>query len=506
MVSSPMYDRLMTFAAQADFNAQLQSWDSEHKRVIDGFDQAIERVQHFQQHQGFTGKTGEALKAWADNTVARLEAKRSYYMGGIARYVAARQAIAQAAADARRLSPTLIDSKTAAMRNAAKVVLPYTPAIGVVGGVVPGLVANTVLSTGAAYVDGVEAQANAMREAAATEILERLNGGLNELSAGVNTLTQNGISGSTRGTRRTIPVLSDDTATNLDRGYVNVSTYDSGVYGRSADDDYGRAGLRSDRSLYPDGYADPETDDFARRRASASQQVSKRYLPPDMDGSYDRPITNPQDLMGMDLMHTRVDANHHRNGVVWGGHVPANPTDIDHPLWRINGGPAADNGSAGRLAGLGALGDGALGMRGAARMGAGSFGGSGAGSVTPGTYSGKGFGTYGAPSQTGGGNAAGAGVSGMTGTPRAAGSSGAQGGASGANRGAFMGSGMGAGAGGSKDDKKAKRRKYQPYRYLDDDPDALPEGYVNPLSQTYGSDKDLAPAKREDDGWDPRQW
>ena len=33
-----------------------------------------------------------------------------------------------------------------------------------------------------------------------------------------------------------------------------------------------------------------------------------------------------------------------------------------------------------------------------------------------------------------------------------------------------------------------------------------PEGYVNPMSQTYGSDKDLAPAKREDDGWDPRQW
>lgn len=52
----------------------------------------------------------------------------------------------------------------------------------------------------------------------------------------------------------------------------------------------------------------------------------------------------------------------------------------------------------------------------------------------------------------------------------------------------------------------AKRRKYQAYRYLDDDPDALPEGYVNPMSQTYGSDKDLAPAKREDDGWDPRQW
>ena len=34
----------------------------------------------------------------------------------------------------------------------------------------------------------------------------------------------------------------------------------------------------------------------------------------------------------------------------------------------------------------------------------------------------------------------------------------------------------------------------------------LPEGYVNPMSQTYGSDKDLAPAKREDDGWALRQW
>jgi PGRS subfamily gly rich protein len=506
MVSSPMYDRLMTFAAQADFNAELQSWDSDHKRVIDGFDQAIERVRHFQEHQGFTGKTGEALKAWADQTVARLEAKRSYYMGGIARYVAARQAIAQAAADARRLSPTLIDSKTAAMRDAAKVVLPYTPAIGVVTGGLPGLVANTVLSTGSAYVDAVEAQANAMREVAATEILERLNGGLNELSAGVNTLTQTGISDSSRGSRRTIPVLSEDTATNLARGYVSVSAYDRGVYGRSAEDDYGRAALRSDKSLYPDGYADPETDEFARRRALASQQVSKRYFPPDMDGSYDRPITNPQDLMGVDLMHTRVDANHHRNGVVWGGHVPANPTDIDHPLWRINGGPAANGGSAGRLAGLGSLGAGALGLRGAARMGTGSLGGSGASALTAGTYSGKGLGTYSAPSQAGSGSAAGTSVSGTTGTPGTAGTSGAQSSASGAGRGSFMGSGMGAGAGASKDDKKAKRRKYQAYRYLDDDPDALPEGYVNPMSQTYGSDKDLAPAKREDDGWDPRQW
>ena len=139
-------------------------------------------------------------------------------------------------------------------------------------------------------------------------------------------------------------------------------------------------------------------------------------------------------------------------------------------------------------------------------MGTGSLGGSGASALTAGTYSGKGLGTYLAPSQAGSGSAAGTGVSGTTASPGAARASAAQSGGSGAGRGSFVGSGMGAGAGASKDDKKAKRRKYQAYRYLDDDPDALPEGYVNPMSQTYGSDKDLTPEKREDDGWDPRQW
>ena len=41
---------------------------------------------------------------------------------------------------------------------------------------------------------------------------------------------------------------------------------------------------------------------------------------------------------------------------------------------------------------------------------------------------------------------------------------------------------------------------------FEDDEDDLPEGYVNLVSQTYGSDKDLSPAPRKDDGWDPRQW
>lgn len=66
--------------------------------------------------------------------------------------------------------------------------------------------------------------------------------------------------------------------------------------------------------------------------------------------------------------------------------------------------------------------------------------------------------------------------------------------------------GSGAGAGAGKDEKKKKpRRKYTPFR-VDDCEDGVPPGYVNPQSQTYGSDRDIAPAPRKDDGWDPRQW
>ena len=69
---------------------------------------------------------------------------------------------------------------------------------------------------------------------------------------------------------------------------------------------------------------------------------------------------------------------------------------------------------------------------------------------------------------------------------------------------AHEGSGfMGTGAG--KEDKKGRKNRYVAFKF-DDDEDALPAGYVNPMSQTYGTDKDIAPARRTDDGWDPRQW
>ena len=213
--------------------------------------------------------------------------------------------------------------------------------------------------------------------------------------------------------------------------------------------------------------------------------------------------------MDIDLLHTRVNGDRHRNGVI-GGYTPAPPVDRYHPLWNVNGGPGSESALAGRLSGAGVLGAGAMGVRGAARMGGGlhssaasALGRGGAASMSAlraGTYSGPGYGTYKPPSAESGT----AGVAGAQGSRGASGTGAAGAGRAGAQGGGFMGSGAGAGAGSGKDGKKARRRKYTPFRVEDED--ELPEGYVNPMSQTYGTDEDIAPAPRRDDGWDLRQW
>ena len=116
----------------------------------------------------------------------------------------------------------------------------------------------------------------------------------------------------------------------------------------------------------------------ARNRTIASGALPTQEPAYGEVGSRTNPITDPQDLMGTDLLHTRVNGTAYRNGVV-GGHTPAPPADADHPLWRLNGGAASssDSSVAGRLGGAGVLGAGALGLRGAARMGSGSLGSAG---------------------------------------------------------------------------------------------------------------------------------
>ncbi len=515
MVSSPMYDHLMKFVEGVEESRKLSGYDTEHSMIIAGMGMMSASVSHFKEYQGFEGQTGEAIDGWIDQTQQRYSSERQGYVTGTEHYVEGRRLLMHAAEDAKLLSPTLLDKATESMRGLAQVVIPVTKHMGPFGEAI-----NTIATTGAAYVDAIEAQANAQREAAATAILQRVNDEAQKLADQLQAHTER-VEGITSGEIDNFPRYqgpsSPSVSDQLNQGDMGVSHHEAGVYGASRDDDYGRSDLRGQGSgLYADGY---DEGGPINSRIMSSKRIPNQYISEGELGSRLNPITDPQDLMDIDLLHTRVNGDRHANGVI-GGHTPASPVDRDHPLWRLNGGPASESSTAGRLGGAGVLGAGALGLRGSARMGsaasimgrAGGVGtgvGSSAGSTAlrTGSYSGAGFGKYTPPAPagaTGAGTNGTSGVTGMSGASGAnsAGSSTAGGRAQGT--GGFMGAG-GAGAGGKQDEKKAQRRHYTPFRFEDDE-DELPEGYVNPLSQTYGSDKDIAPVPRKDDGWDPRQW
>ena len=514
MVSSPMYDRLMKFVEGVEESRKLSGYDTEHSAIIAGMGMMSARVSHFKEYQGFEGQTGEAIDGWIDRTQQRYSSERQGYVTGTEHYVEGRRLLVHAAEDAKLLSPTLLDKATEAMRGLAQVVIPVTKHMGPFGETI-----NTIATTGAAYVDAIEAQANAQREAAATAILQRVNDEAQKLADQLQAHTEqlkdlkDGIDDRSFPSHSgpSSPSVSDQ----LNQGNMWVSPHEAGVYGASRDDDYGRSDLRGQGSgLYADGYDEGGPIDS---RVMSSKRIPNQYISEGELGSRLNPVTDPQDLMDIDLLHTRVNGDRHANGVI-GGHTPASPVDRDHPLWRLNGGPASESSTAGRLGGAGILGAGALGLRGSARMGSaasimGRASGAGVGSAAgstalrTGSYSGAGFGKYTPPAPAGATGAGANGTSGVTGLSgtssgaNRAGSSAAGGRTQGA--GGFMGAG-GAGAGGKKDEKKVQRRRYTPFRFEEDD--ELPEGYVNPLSQTYGSDKDISPAPRKDDGWDPRQW
>lgn len=555
MVSSPMYERLKVFMEAANANRDLDAWDPDHQQTIKGLQEAVERLKQYRDSQGFVGQTAEAMNAWVDRAVKRIDTYADTYRHGHSTYQAGRLAMASALHEAKLLSPTLLDSATEAMRDNPVVMVPSSSPGGGVS------VLGKRFTTGAAYVDAVEAQANAQREAAATRILERVNSLTGDLSNSMHSIQDSARAQITE-------------ADKENRGQDAVDRTQQ--WADSASHSFGRSSGRNPSSgTYPGGFAQPwwsEADAAAaQNRTVASGAIPTQEPAYGETGSRTNPITDPQELMGTDLLHTAVNGTAYRNGVV-GGHTPAPPADVDHPLWRLNGGAASDSATAGRLGGAGVLGAGALGLRGAARIGSGSFGGSGslggssvfgrfggagaganglggsgsasglsgagrmgagrmgaagmrgvtgsangmgasgAAGLKVGSYSGSGFGSYTPPAGSAGAAGAGgangaAGSSGVTGTTGAngGGAAGAAGaaGKGGATNGGFMGAGAGAGAG--KEDKKGRKNRYVAFKF-DDDEDELPAGYVNPLSQTSGTDKDIAPAKRTDDGWDPRQW
>ena len=552
-----MYERLKVFMEAANANRDLDAWDPDHQQTIKGLQEAVERLKQYRDSQGFVGQTAEAMNAWVDRAVQRIDAYADTYRHGHNTYQAGRLAMASALHEAKLLSPTLLDSATEAMRDNPVVMVPSSSPGGGVS------VLGKRFTTGAAYVDAVEAQANAQREAAATRILERVNSLTGDLSSSMHSIQDSA-------------AAQAQETDKENRGQDAVDHTQQ--WADSASHSFGRSSGRSPSSgTYPGGFSQPwwsEADAAAaQNRTVASGAIPTQEPAYGETGSRTNPITDPQELMGTDLLHTAVNGTAYRNGVV-GGHTPAPPADVDHPLWRLNGGAASDSATAGRLGGAGVLGAGALGLRGAARMGSGNFGGSGslggssvfgrfggasaganglggsgsagglsgagrmgagrmgaagmrgvtgstngmgasgAAGLKVGSYSGSGFGSYTPPAGSAGAAGAGgangaAGSSGVTGTTGANGG-GAAGAASaagkgGATNGGFMGAGAGAGAGAGKDDKKGRKNRYVAFKF-DDDEDELPAGYVNPLSQTSGTDKDITPAKRNDDGWDPRQW
>lgn len=560
-----MYERLKVFMEAARTNRDLDAWDTDHKKTLKGFKEATERLTRYSDSQGFQGATADAMTQWVAESLHRINMVRSIYEAGHTSYEAGRSTMATALKEAEMISPTLLDSATEAMRDNPVVMVPSSSPGGGVS------VLGKRFTTGAAYVDAVEAQANAQREAAAQRVLSMVNQRTSNIAA----------------LMRQQAALRDKVQGHAnDPIDVGVIAGKQATSAPSLDDSFGRAADRSPSSAnYPGGFAQPwwsEADAAAaQNRTVASGAIPTQEPAYGELGSRTNPITDPQELMGTDLLHTPANGTAYRNGVV-GGHTPAPPADAHHPLWRLNGGAASDSATAGRLGGAGVLGAGALGLRGAARMGSGSFGGTGslggssvfgrfggagagssalgrfggsgaganglggsgsaggmsgagrmgaagmrgvtgstsglggasAAGLKVGSYSGSGFGSYTPPAGSAGAAGAGgangaAGSSGVTGTTGAngGGASGAAGaaGKGGAGSGGFMGAGAGAGAGAGKDDKKGRKNRYVAFKF-DDDEDELPAGYVNPLSQTSGTDKDIAPAKRNDDGWDPRQW
>ena len=483
MAHSPMYHRLMMFVKAAERNLQLEQYDDLHSQVITGLDEASESYRHYRANQGFEGETGTAIDGWLEKADNRVAGWRASYLSASQIEVEMRRVMMHAREEAERLSPVLVDKGLDSLRDVAQVTIPVMKHYGISGKVV-----SAVVSTGAAVYDAIAAQANAQREANAADILQRLNASMQGLADQANQVVASQKQLEAQGEEWDPSALphpsSPATAQQLANGHKWVSAHEGGVYPGDRDSDFGRSSLRGPNSgLYPGGFDDPDAEGARMRDA---YKLQSRRIPHRLDtegepGTRTNPITDPQDLMGIDLMHTRIGGDRHANGTI-GGYTPAPPTDRDHPLWRINGGP-----STAALGGAGLLGAGALGVGATARMHA-SPTLAATSALRAGTYSGVGFGSYTPPTT----------APGTTGTSTAAGKNAAgRPGMSG-----IMGGGAGAGA--SKDEKKTPKRKYEPFRI--DDEDELPPGYVNPMSQTYGSDKDITPAPTKDDGWDPRQW
>ena len=169
MVSSPNYDRLKTFMETARVNKDLSAWDKDHEKAVQGFEKTIEDLHAYRDSHGFVGVTGKAMDRWVEDSVKRIAMYKEAYERGYQKYCRGRGVMATALAEGEKLSADLIDAATEAMRDDWVVSVPDRepgPGIRFMG---------KLYTTGAAYVEAVETQANEQREAAAKRIIDMFN-------------------------------------------------------------------------------------------------------------------------------------------------------------------------------------------------------------------------------------------------------------------------------------------------------------------------------------------
>ena len=237
MVASPKYEQLMRFAQAAEKGLiQLEKRDPLHRQTIEGLTGMIDRVKHFREHQGFEGLTGDAIKKWLEASLSRYDAEFSGYVSGFSHYVEARRMLKHAAEDAQLLPHALLDSKTAAMRDLAQVVIPVTKNMGLLG-----FPFNSLATTGEAYVNAVEAQANAAREEQSEKILARITKASFSLASSLHECTEamKKIPDSKKAQQFPVPPPPSPTPVvkEIKRGNVPVSHHDPSVYGGDRDTD-----------------------------------------------------------------------------------------------------------------------------------------------------------------------------------------------------------------------------------------------------------------------------
>ena len=316
-----MYKRLMRFVEDAKANETLSDYDSKHSSTLDAIREAEERIQHFREYQGFQGQTGDAINKWLEDAERRVRLWKASYLATSQVEVEMRRVMQHAREEAEMLSPVLVDARLDKLRDVAEVTIPVMEQYGLVG-----MAYNAVASTGAAVYDAIAAQANNQREASSTDILQRLNDSMQGLANNAARIKEmqeelkaySGIYWDPND----LPHPSDTSvAQQLEDGYKGVSPHDPGVYPGNRDTDY------------PNGFDDPtaqETDAEKLRRLQ-SQRIPDKFIKDGELGSRSNPITDPEDLKDIDLLHSRIGGERYANGTV-GGYTPAPPNDRHHPL------------------------------------------------------------------------------------------------------------------------------------------------------------------------------